>query len=139
MSKVKDSYLQALLAVCAWREARGEGLQGMRAVMHVIRNRVQAWKQDWDEVISRRNQFTSMSVKGDGQLTVWPDDDDALFEQVLDLAVDIYHGMDNDITEGALYYENPQVATSQWFIDRIRNNPMEHPTTAIIGRHTFYK
>src|SRR5208282_5429581 len=31
------------LALCAWKEARGEGTPGMLAVMHVIYNRALAW------------------------------------------------------------------------------------------------
>ena len=31
------------IALCAWKEARGEGTPGMLAVMHVIYNRALAW------------------------------------------------------------------------------------------------
>lgn len=137
-----DGYLVTLLAICLWREARGEGLEGMRAVAHVIRNRVNRWKQDWDQVIAGRNQFSSMTVSGDSQLVVWPDDDDPMFKQVYLMSWDIFKGQNPDPTNGSLYYANINLATkpgfSPWFLREIMGKPAEHPVRATIGRHTFY-
>src|SRR5690242_15490008 len=47
-------------ALCLWREARGEGYAGMRAVAWVIFNRSTRWSKTIREVIMGRNQFTSM-------------------------------------------------------------------------------
>lgn len=135
----KDIYQVALLALVIWREARGEGLEGMRAVAHVIANRAKAWHQDWDAVITNRNQFSSMTVSGDSQTTVWPDDDNPLFEQVLNIAQAVHAGTDPDNTGGALYYENPAIATSEWFIKNIRENTAQHPVTIHINHHVFYR
>ncbi len=143
-----DEFHGVLLALVAWREARGEGaspgekLEAMRAVMHVIRNRVVAGWGDWDDVITRRNQFAAMSVPGDSQLVVWPDDDVPLFVATLGLANVVYYGEDKDPTHGALYYANTKHLNepwfSEWFRREITGNPAEHPETARVQNHTFY-
>src|ERR1700733_2224254 len=51
-----------LYALCIWREARGEGVAGMRAVAWVIWNRSRAWHKTIHDVIMGPNQFTSMTV-----------------------------------------------------------------------------
>ena len=134
-----DCYLIALLAICTWREARGEGQEGMRAVAHVIRNRVHAGWGDWDDVITKKNQFSSISLAGDSQLLVWPDDDDASFRLVFEMCKSVLSGLDDDVTNGALYYANLKNTTSGWFLNNIVGRPLEHPITVKIGRHTFFK
>jgi hypothetical protein len=143
-----DEFKGVLLALVAWREARGEGrtpaekLESMRAVMHVIRNRVAAGWGDWDHVITRRNQFSAMSVPGDSQLVVWPDEDAPLFLAVLGLANAVYYGEDADPTGGALYYANIRHAGQPWFSEWFRRdilgNPEKHPETARIRNHAFF-
>jgi len=128
-------YVEWLLALVMWREARGEGLEGMRAVAHVIRNRVFMWHKGWIEVITAKNQFSSMASKGDGQLVMWPQDGDQDFEVAKRVARAVLTGLDQDLTKGAVYYENPQVATSAWFINNVRKR---RPKVAEIGRHVFY-
>lgn len=132
------AYETVMLALVMWREARGEGRDGQRAVGHVVRNRAKAGWGSVVECIVKKNQFTSMSVPGDGQLTRWPSDEDATFRNTLYDAQRILDGSDGDLTGGALYYENPEVATSAWFINNVRLNTAEHPSTATIGRHVFY-
>jgi spore germination cell wall hydrolase CwlJ-like protein len=133
-----ELYLTVLLAICLWREARSESLDGIRAVAWVIRNRHLAWKKDWDDVIATRNQFSSMGTRGDPQLTLWPDDDAAQFQTILQTALEVYLGEGEDPTHGALYYWNPRTATSKWFRDKIAGNPREHPRTAELGQHIFF-
>lgn len=131
-----NNYLKVLLALTIWREARGEGLDGMRAVAHVIRNRVMAWKQDWDQVMTNRNQFSSLSTPGDSQLVTWPDDDSALFKQILDLAEKVFQGEEEDITYGSLYYANPRTANSEWFRKNVVGAMSK---VAVIGNHEFFR
>lgn len=131
------TYDTFLLALTMRREARGEGRDGMRAVAHVIRNRHKAgWGTIYD-CITRKNQFTSMSVPGDGQLTHWPKPVD--FLNTLHDAKRVLDGQDGDMTEGALYYYNPATATSTWFKNVIVANPAEHPKTLTLGNHEFFK
>jgi len=131
-------YEIALAAVCAWREARSEGLTGMRMVLGVLANRVHNGWGDWITVITKRNQFSSMSVPGDSQLVLWPLNTDA-FRLLLIEAERFRSGQAEDPTNGAMYYENPKTATSQWFITNIRLNTKEHPEVARTDNHVFYK
>ena len=130
-----SDYYKTMLALTMWREARGEGREGMRAVGHVIRNRVVKWMGDWDHIITAKWQFSSMTAPGDSQLVLWPDSPNAEFELAMLLATDIYVGMDRDITGGALYYRNAQTATSEWFQKNVAEKMRQ---TAVIGHHEFY-
>ena len=99
-----DSYIKSVLATLMWREDRGDQLQGMTACGLVVRNRVKAgWDGgDWVAVMTKHNQYSSMSVLGDSQTVVWGDYSDPLFEKVLYRVDDIYDGIYDDFTEGAL-------------------------------------
>lgn len=131
-----NDYYQVMLALTMWREARGEGREGMRAVGHVIRNRVNKWMGDWDHIITQKWQFSSMTAPGDSQLVAWPDSPDERFETAMQLAEGIYSGMDHeDISGGALYYRNPRTATSEWFQKNVAEKMRK---TATIGNHEFY-
>jgi spore germination cell wall hydrolase CwlJ-like protein len=61
----KLSYEEWLIALCMWREARGNGHDGMLAVNWVIRNRVRmaATKTTAYSVITRPSQFSSFNAK----------------------------------------------------------------------------
>lgn len=136
-----DDYFKTLLALVIWREARGEGQDGMRAVAHVIRNRVVATHlpDRWEDVILGKNQFTSMTYAGDSQLVAWPKEPDEKFEFAMRTAQRVYDGEDEDNTGGALFYANLKSATSGWFFTEIVGKPLDHPRTVTIGRHTFFK
>ncbi len=126
-------YYKISLALCMWREARGEGHDGMRAVGHVIRNRVVADKipDDWDQVIFRKWQFSSMTATGDSQLTAWPKHGDPEFDDALDISEHVYRGDDFDLTQGATHYFADTIPMPQW-----AKNMTE---TVKLGHHTFYK
>lgn len=133
-----DQYEQFLLALCCWREARGESQDGQLAVMHVIRNRVKAWAKTWYEVITADAQFSSMNPAGhtyDSQLEVWPAPWDTGFAWILSQAALIYGGGGDDPTGGGLYYWNPATQGSEWF----KKNVAEKRTKlAVIGKHEFF-
>ena len=143
-AEVLRMYETSMLAVCIWREARGEGANGMRAVACVIRNRARAgWRGgSWVGNIVAPNQFTSMKVRGDNMLVQWPRPDinprplaDVFAFEIAD---SFFTGDPPDITGGALYFRNPQSATSAWFEREIVQKPGVHPETARIGNHVFY-
>lgn len=125
-----------LLALVMWREARGEATDGLRAVAHVIRNRVLAWHQSWQQIIMAKNQFSSMSATGDPQLNLYPNYQSPAYAQIARIAERIYDGTDEDLTHGALYYWNPRTATSKWFKQHIAD-VMEK--VAVIGNHEFFR
>lgn len=127
--------------LCIWRESRSEGIIGMRAVGHVIVNRVGAigFPNTLHDVIYQKNAFTSMSVPSDSQFNLRPSSTDIQYDNITSLAPSILNGQDNDLTLGAHYYLNPVSATSGWFFNHIVSDPINHPKTVSIGRHDFYK
>jgi spore germination cell wall hydrolase CwlJ-like protein len=126
---------KSLLLIVCFREARGDGRDAMRAVAHVIANRVKAWKTDWISAITKPNQFSSMTVLGDSQTVVWPTEQDAVNLYVL--ISNVYDGTDPDNTNGALYYANEANVTSEWYKTYIMSPT--HPISATIGPQTFRK
>jgi spore germination cell wall hydrolase CwlJ-like protein len=132
------------LALCMWKEARGEGLTGMRAVAHVIKNRVgtPGFAHTLHDVIYGKNQFTSMSVPSDREFNLIPPAGDAQFAYASAVCPSILTGDDVDPTFGAHYYENAATATSGWFA-RVIAGPdgygtEGHSQTAHIGKQVFY-
>lgn len=133
----RDDLNKSLLLILAWREARGDGLLAMRAVMHVVKNRVTAQWGSWDSMIEKHNQFSSISVLGDTQTIVWPKDSDG--DGLFDLVEAVYNGTDSDNTNGALFYareDEDLIKTSPWYVHNIISNP-KHPIVAKIGTQTF--
>lgn len=128
------------LALVAWKEARGEGQDGMRAVMHVCVNRTghPGFAHTLHDVIYGKNQFTSMSVPSDPEFNLVAGDLDPQFQYCITTATSVLSGSDADNTNGAHYYANLKNTTSGWFFRNIVNNPVDHPQTAVIGRQTFY-
>lgn len=124
-----------LLALCAWREARGEPEEGLLAVMHAIRNRVVFWHKSWFDVITGLNQFSSMGTAGDSQTVKWPMPGDPVFGKIQSLAAVVFNDADEDITFGAVYYWNPATAHSGWFEKNVRD---KKTWVARIGHHDFY-
>ncbi len=129
-----------LLALCIWREARGEGLVGMRAVANVICNRVGAegFAATLHDVIMGKNQFSSMSRPTDQQFNLIPSDDNTFFQQAQLIAQQAVGGT-NDITHGSRYYANLRTMDADgWFARNIVDKPAIHPHAATIGQHDFY-
>lgn len=131
--------------LCAWKEGRGDGLTGMHAVLHCLKNRVSSpgFPHTMHDVVYGRNQFTSMSVPSDPEFNLDPATthglDLATWNASAVLAQTVLNTDDDDPTKGACYYENATTAHSPWFDRNIKGDPAEHPMTAQIMHHTFYK
>jgi N-acetylmuramoyl-L-alanine amidase len=127
-------------ALCAWKEARGEGPTGMAAVIDVLKNRVgePGFAHTLHDVIYGKNQFTSMSVPSDPEFNLQPADGDEDFVAAICLATNILNSEVSDVTHGAHYYANLHNCTSGWFYDTIVLDSKHHPITAQIGHHTFF-
>lgn len=117
-------------ALCAWREARGEGRDGIRAVIHVIANRAKLWNKTWPEVIYQHLAFSSMTYGRDPQLCWVPHPPDPVFNDCYEIAELIHGGGDFDLTNGATHYFNPQVVMPEW--------ASAMKKVASIGHHDFY-
>lgn len=105
-------------------EARGESYEGQVAVGAVILNRVKSSKfpNTIAGVIYQSGAFTAVA---DGQINV-PIDPNST---VVKAAQDALNGWDP--TGGAIYYFNPNTATSAWIWSR--------PQIKTIGSHIFCK
>lgn len=132
------------LALMGWKEARGEGLEGVRAVMHVANNRVgsSGFPHTLYGVIYGKNQFSSMSIQTDPQYHLSPPFGDGLWSACCRLSQAILAKQDADITLGARYYANIATATSGWFFTHISGpdglGVGEHKLIVKIGKHNFY-
>lgn len=127
--EVPGLYLSAL---CCWREAEGEGRDGWRGVLHVIKNREMhpSWYgKTLAEVVLAPKQFSSFN-KDNPRATEFPKEDDANWQQILTLAERVTIGQDEDLTDGALYYHT---------LDCHPDWDKTLTQTAIIGRHVFFK
>ena len=122
---------RGLYVKCLWREARGEGIYGMAAVAWVIWNRHIQWKVPLRRVILSPNQFTGMTDEDDTPR-------DLQYQQAEEIVDNILAGQSEDPTHGALYYYNPRIADSGWFVRNVVDDPQRHPQTAVLGNHIFY-
>lgn len=129
----RADYDRIMLALTMWREARGEPNRhdDMRAVGHVIRNRVLLGWGDWDHVMTKKWQFSSLTAPGDSQLVVWPDSPDAAFDDAMQIADVVYDGSDPDNTNGATHYFNPNVVLPSWAAKMTKVVSLDH--------HDFYR
>jgi spore germination cell wall hydrolase CwlJ-like protein len=86
--------------LCVWREARGEGVEGMRAVAWVIFNRAKAWNLTTRGVVMEPNHFLSMTVPP----YRFPSRNDPQYEEAKQIVAKIIDGRDaEDPTMGALH------------------------------------
>lgn len=111
-----------LLAKLIYGEARGESYTGQVAVGAVVLNRVKSssFPNTISGVIYQSGAFDAVK---DGQINMTPD------STSIKAAQDALNGWDPSY--GALYYFNPNTATSQWIWSR--------PVTVVIGNHRFCK
>lgn len=97
-----------MMALCLWREARGEGRPGQVAVGCVVRNRTLRNHSTFYEEVVKPWQFSSITAKGDPQLSLYPLPMDAQWQQCSTLAQSIVNGEVQDVTGGATLYWNPK-------------------------------
>jgi hypothetical protein len=130
-------------ALCAWREERSNGIEGMRVVLHNIALRAERWYGATSEAIHTaifaKNQFSSMSRSSDPQFHLLPAAVDQRYKQALALAPEVFDGIDPDVTNGALYYANlASIDQGGWFARHIVGDPAQHPEVAKIRDITCY-
>ncbi|WP_028610725.1 cell wall hydrolase [Paenibacillus harenae] len=109
-----------LLARIIYAEARGESYKGQVSVGAVVMNRLasSSFPDTIREVIEQPQAFTAVA---DGQYQLKPD------TTAYKAAIEAVKGYDP--TNGALYYFNPDTATSEWIWSRKQ--------TMKIGKHIF--
>lgn len=109
-----------LMANAVYGEARGEPYEGQVAVAAVILNRLESpdFPNTISEIIFQPGAFTAVA---DGQIWLTPN------ERAKQAVLDAMSGWDP--SENALYYFNPNTATSKWIWSR--------PQIKQIGQHIF--
>jgi spore germination cell wall hydrolase CwlJ-like protein len=115
-----------------WGEARGETLEGMAGVAHVIQNRKRrnAWPDTVLEVCLQPKQFSVWNT-GDPNFkkVITRDLDDPSFWMAMYVALGVILGQIEDPTEGADHYHNKNIKPS-W--------ADAYSPTVTIKNHIFY-
>jgi N-acetylmuramoyl-L-alanine amidase len=135
----QESWEFSLLALCVWRESRGEIVDAKRAVAWSIRNRAMRptwWGTDYPSVILKHvnniYQYSSFNT-GDPNAVKFPEANDTAWQACLMAAESAYEGVGGDPSLGATHY----------FDRSLDGNPpawaakMIH--TANIGNLRFYR
>ena len=124
------------MARTAWGEARGEGAQGMQAVLNVIMNRVKKggwWGATPAEVCKKKSQFSCWNSNDPNYPKLLAvDSSDSNFRTALILAEAAYNGTLPDITGGATNY------LALGSLSSVPSWAKGMTQTAQIGNHTFY-
>jgi spore germination cell wall hydrolase CwlJ-like protein len=127
---------KAYIAIATlWGEARGEGEQGMQAVMNVIMNRAKGDFNKTDSVILKPKQFSFWNGKSSPEKLAVELVRKHSKEKEIQLAIQIVDkamkGKLSDITGESQYYFNPKLAKPSW--------AKKLTKTKTIGNHDFYK
>lgn len=125
-------YEYILVAICCWREARGESLDAKIAQIWSVKNRVLKpgwWGKDWVTVILQPFQYSSFNMQ-DVNATKWPSTSDHSWIDCLTAVNRVQNGAP-DPTDGATHYHDTSISPPSW--------AAEMKQTAQIGRLIFYK
>lgn len=144
-----SQFLQAQLALLAWRDGFSEGISGMVAVAHTIRRRVEAgwWGGDWAQVLSHHRDYSSRVEPYTDEV---PDPRVYSFQCLLQEIPGIFAGgTKDDVTmpresvlarpaPAALFYAHLDRITSDHFLNNISRRPDLHPRVAQVGQLFFF-
>lgn len=131
--KLKNAYV---IVATLWGEARGEGVEGMQAVLNVIINRSKGNFDNAINIVLCPKQFSvwnnvkdpyeySIQLAQKARTGNLPDRKQ--YRQALELVDEAMKGKLDDITNGAIFYFNPKIVNPSWarklkFIKRIGNH-----------------
>lgn len=127
-----DAYLllqRFALALCVWREARGESLLGKLLVAQVIENRVNdpRWPDTYISVITEPLQFSAFN-KNDPNVITYPKENDIYWVDCV-AAADLILQAPEQLTT-ANHYHTKTIHPNWANVDKITNRE---------GNHIFYK
>ena len=108
-----------LLALCIYREASNQPYEAKLGVAWSIANRVSRprwWGHNWTEVITLKDQYTSMTWGGDPNLTRWPSgiNDPVWFDCLRAAAAAMRGGVGEDPVRGATHYFDQSIPAPRW-------------------------
>ncbi|WP_395645170.1 cell wall hydrolase [Terricaulis sp.] len=127
-----------LLAATMWGEARSEGEEGMRAVGHVIVNRIgDRFGADLETVVRAPKQFSAWNLGDPNRALVMHPEryatggvNQATWEVAQTVAYQVLSGQSVDPTNGALFYHTRAISPYWSRYGQGRN---------VIGAHVFYR
>lgn len=124
-----DILNRMLLALCIWREARGESFHGKVLVGDVIKNRVldARWPNNYRDVVLQPKQFSCFNA-GDPNAILFPTSVDASWQDAL-LAADQVAAAEQPSTTANHYHV---VGLRPAWADAAKITDRE-------GRHVFYR
>lgn len=124
-----------IVVATVWGEARGEGEQGMQAVMNVIMNRAKGRFDQTDKIVLKPKQFSFWNGKSSPEKFALElakkHRDEKSFQTAVKIVDSAMKGNLTDITGGASYYFNPKLAQPTW--------AKKLTKTKTIGNHDFYR
>jgi spore germination cell wall hydrolase CwlJ-like protein len=124
-----------LMGLTIYREAANQPTDGQVAVAHVIMTRAKhgGWEgENPYEVITKREQFSSITHLGDPMTVVFPKLIDRVFQRCLQIALEVYEGSLPNPVPGADHYCTAAVAAKTKWAD-------ETKFLKQIGAHRFYR
>lgn len=133
LESLKPAADVVFLALCAWREARGEPDEGVAGVCHAVMNRVEKpgwWGYDVMSVLFKKWQFSSLTDPNDRQLVRWPSADSEHWRRCLRIAYGVYTGEIPNPVPGADSYFDISIQPPFW--------ATEDKHVKDIGRLRFY-
>lgn len=125
-----------LLALCCWREARGESLDAKIAQCWSVRNRVDRpgwWGHDWQSVILKPWQYSSFNWN-DPNVNRWPEDDSPSWGECQQAAEEVMLASVSDPTNGATHYYDVSIT-----FPKAWGKESEWENTLNVGRLKFWK
>lgn len=124
-----------LLGLLIYREAAGEPFEGQVAVGWTVRTRAEHpgwWGDDPYSVITKPEQYSSMTHLGDPMTVKYPPLTDPMFQRCLTIADEIYMEEIPNPVPGADHYCTEAVAARTKWAD-------ETKFLKQIGHHRFYR
>jgi hypothetical protein len=135
------------LANLMFNEPKDDGVSGHRACGLVVRNRVNAGWGDWIQVIRDHDKYSADPGAAPRAMVLGDPIRDDVFRRCLEIASNIYSGMEKDITKGALRYARLDRCSEEFANKIIRPTKMNaengctelvHNRVATVGLQTFF-
>jgi N-acetylmuramoyl-L-alanine amidase len=132
-----DMYDLVLLALCCWREARGQPKIAKTGQVFTVKNRLAHpgwWGHSYVTIILMPFQYSSFN-HNDPNAVKMPFSDDPAWQECLEVAQDVYQGIVPDPSNGATHYFDASLDAHppKWATD----GSMEHVVD--LGLFRFWK
>ena len=127
-----------IVAATIWGEARGEGVEGMKAVANVIKNRADSLKKSPKDIVLQKKQFsiwndttTDNFLNKINKSTLKNPKDGSAWENAQNIVKNYVKTKGPDNTKGAQFYHTTSIKPN-WDYSKLKY-------TTTIGNHKFYK